>query len=280
MKTLIKVLVTGLASAVFMISITWAGNVTIPNTFTSGTPAVAAEVNANFSAVATEINDNDSRISALNSQVPSLSVYDFNDYIGNTINNHTYDFFQDGYACDREIRSYTRNGIAGGTQLLMTVDNVPSAGGSRCQYRQMEFLQTTQDLKLVSRSQRDLLNIGAELVLATINRPVTQLTNAMRLGVPWGDASGTLLTPTVGPTERGHIVEIHTLLAVEDVPVTQVPAGPFTGCLKIYTSRQVQNNHFGRQTKMSWYCPNVGLVRRIVNFNNGYSFRIKLLSYN
>ncbi|HHH49052.1 MAG TPA: transcriptional regulator, partial [Gammaproteobacteria bacterium] len=29
-----------------------AGNVTIPNTFSSGTPAVAAEVNANFGALA------------------------------------------------------------------------------------------------------------------------------------------------------------------------------------------------------------------------------------
>jgi len=42
----------------------WAGSLTIPNTFTSGTPAKAAEVNANFSAVKTEVDDNDSRITA------------------------------------------------------------------------------------------------------------------------------------------------------------------------------------------------------------------------
>lgn len=43
-------------------TVTLASSVTIPNTFTSGTPAVAAEVNANFDAVATSVNDNDSRV--------------------------------------------------------------------------------------------------------------------------------------------------------------------------------------------------------------------------
>jgi len=44
-----------------------ASEVTIPNTFTSGTTASAAEVNANFSALATGVNDNHSRISTLES---------------------------------------------------------------------------------------------------------------------------------------------------------------------------------------------------------------------
>ncbi len=39
-----------------------ASSVTIPNTFTSGEPAVAAEVNDNFTAVADSVNDNDSRV--------------------------------------------------------------------------------------------------------------------------------------------------------------------------------------------------------------------------
>ena len=42
-----------------------AGPVSVPNAFTSGTPARAADVNANFSAVATAINDNSSRLSSL-----------------------------------------------------------------------------------------------------------------------------------------------------------------------------------------------------------------------
>jgi hypothetical protein len=46
-----------------------AGEVTIPNTFTSGTPAVAAEVNANFTAVKTAVDDNDTRIDANGSEI-------------------------------------------------------------------------------------------------------------------------------------------------------------------------------------------------------------------
>jgi len=42
-----------------------AGPVTIPNSFTAGTPARAAEVNSNFTAVATAVNDNDSRLKTL-----------------------------------------------------------------------------------------------------------------------------------------------------------------------------------------------------------------------
>ena len=42
--------------------------VTTPNTFTSGSPAVAAEVNANFLAFETAVNDNDARIEALRAE--------------------------------------------------------------------------------------------------------------------------------------------------------------------------------------------------------------------
>jgi len=53
-----------------------AGPVSVPNSFTSGTPARAADVNANFSAVATAINDNSSRLSALeaNANTPDLAL--------------------------------------------------------------------------------------------------------------------------------------------------------------------------------------------------------------
>ena len=52
---------------------TLASSVTIPNSFASGTPAVAAEVNANFDAVAVGVNDNDSRITVNAGDITSNS---------------------------------------------------------------------------------------------------------------------------------------------------------------------------------------------------------------
>jgi hypothetical protein len=46
-----------------------AAPVTIPNVFTAGTPARAADVNANFNAVATAHNDTDARVTALDAEI-------------------------------------------------------------------------------------------------------------------------------------------------------------------------------------------------------------------
>ena len=42
-----------------------ASELTIPNSFSAGTPAIAAEVNENFDAVAVAVNDNNARIAAM-----------------------------------------------------------------------------------------------------------------------------------------------------------------------------------------------------------------------
>ncbi len=59
---------------------TWAGKVTVPNTFTSGTTASAVEVNNNFTAVANAVNDNDSNIqmnaTAISNMVKTFYVVD------------------------------------------------------------------------------------------------------------------------------------------------------------------------------------------------------------
>ncbi len=46
----------------------------VPNNFTAGSPAVAAEVNANFDAVQTVVNDNASRIATLESALAALQT--------------------------------------------------------------------------------------------------------------------------------------------------------------------------------------------------------------
>lgn len=64
----LRMFVLGLVTlplAAYVVTRAFAGPVTIPHTFVADTPAVAEEVNANFSAVAAQINDNDARIAAL-----------------------------------------------------------------------------------------------------------------------------------------------------------------------------------------------------------------------
>lgn len=51
-----------------------ASELTVPNTFSSGTPAVAAQVNANFDATEAAVNDNNTRINLLLTQVQSLTT--------------------------------------------------------------------------------------------------------------------------------------------------------------------------------------------------------------
>ena len=64
MKTLMQKFI--IISAIILIPTSWAADLTIPNTFVSGTPAVAAEVNANFTAVKTTVD-------ALSTTVENLS---------------------------------------------------------------------------------------------------------------------------------------------------------------------------------------------------------------
>lgn len=51
-----------------------ASSATIPNTFTSGTAAVASDVNDNFTALKTAIDDNDSRITSLETATGAVSI--------------------------------------------------------------------------------------------------------------------------------------------------------------------------------------------------------------
>lgn len=72
MKTFTQHYALGLMILCAISPAVWAGNATIPNSFSAGTPAVAEEVNANFTAVETAVDDNNSRIAALETTITTL----------------------------------------------------------------------------------------------------------------------------------------------------------------------------------------------------------------
>jgi hypothetical protein len=62
----------GLLSLAVVATVAFGSNVTLPFTFTAGTTARAADVNANFTAVKTAVDDNNARITALQTSLTTL----------------------------------------------------------------------------------------------------------------------------------------------------------------------------------------------------------------
>ncbi len=86
-----------------------------------------------------------------------------------------------------------------------------------------------------------------------IDPPVVLLTDAMVPGIAWGSA---------GRIDRSASAESFyadksEILAIEDVTV---PAGTFKDCLKIHRLREFTASAY---TEVRWYCPNMGIVKRI-----------------
>ena len=61
----LRIGLTVLLLALLSVTVAFGGSVSTPNTFVPNTPALASEVNANFSAHEAAINDNNARVSAL-----------------------------------------------------------------------------------------------------------------------------------------------------------------------------------------------------------------------
>ena len=68
----IKRIFIGIAGSSLLVTNAIASEVTIPNSFNSGSPAVAAEVNGNFTAIKGSVDDNHGRITALEASIASL----------------------------------------------------------------------------------------------------------------------------------------------------------------------------------------------------------------
>lgn len=130
-----------------------ATDLTVPNSFTSGSPARAADVNANFAAVETAVTDNDTRITENSEAVDQLSMAnavayspsannvifsDTTDRIVKTmtvfapVDGHVVITYNSWYICTSSAACTPRCSISeGGTTINtnnFTIDSVPSDG--------------------------------------------------------------------------------------------------------------------------------------------------------
>lgn len=74
-------------------------------------------------------------------------------------------------------------------------------------------------------------------------------------GIAWASA-GVIYNSAYGESYYTDKLEV---IAVEDVTVT---AGSFRDCLKIHSVAQYGNPP---HTRMDWFCPDMGLVKRVHN---------------
>ena len=97
--------------------------VTVPNTFTAGTPAKASEVNANFQALVTAVNSLTARVGKLEGQVTAADL-------AGTYSLHQFQTELGGGVAQR-VATYTSNGTATVTLAAngaVTISSVTSQG--------------------------------------------------------------------------------------------------------------------------------------------------------
>ena len=246
----------GLVSTVVL-----AAGAPVANQFAGGQPASASQVNANFQELADRID-----------AIPGAAVYDYRDF-GSTNTVRTYNVkgsICGGFAVTEE-RSFTRTPVSGGTQIVVVrkrMDSTPAI----CHWTSFTYLATPTDIRLLSKNRYDLA--GTLTSTETMNPPILIRTASMAKGSKFGSASVVTETPVSGPavSPSDVVVNTGTALGLEDVTV---PAGSYTGCLKLNTSRQSGRN--GAFDRISWYCAGAGEVKRLQVDPSG-QFRIWELS--
>lgn len=181
-----------------------------------------------------------------------VTVYDYHDFSNSNIQSKTFNRYQSG-TVHVEVWSFDRS-VAG----QVTRTEITSIPGSdpveyvRCMIN--IFYPTALAFNWVQNNYCDpYYDPPTTLVTQEYDPLVPTLTSAMIPGVAWG--SGSVMTVTPGSEQ--YYDDKNEVLGVEDI---SVPAGNFTGCLKIHRLRQVSSNPY---TRIDWICPDMGLVKRV-----------------
>jgi len=179
-------------------------------------------------------------------------TYDYHDYVNSNILSKTFARHQnDGVVYD-EVWTYERP-VPG---TLVRTEIARDAGGTvyRCGIK--VFHATEDSFKWVQNNFCD--GSAPPVITNTIDYVpgIPIFTNAMVPGIAWGDAG--VMQSTYNPDN--FFTDVGEIVGVEDVTV---PAGTYSGCLKVYRQRGFSSFI----PRMEWVCPNMGVVKS-VNSNN------------
>jgi len=202
------------------------------------------------------INANTNAVNAVAAQIAALplpAIYDYKDFSANVSSKTFSTTFASGCG-DTEVRTLTRT--VNGDTTNLKVNRTRSSAGRLCHNKSFNYVLTPEARKLVSRENNDL---GGNLLSTDIlGKPFTVRKSAMVEGKAFGGATG-IKRQSVGGTPVLISVFVNTT-TVERVQDVTVPAGTFTDCLKIHTTRN--SGVIGRFERYSWHCAGLGEVKR------------------
>jgi len=275
----------------------------VKNQFTSGQKAVASEVNENFQELADRIQTNTDNITANTSAIGdnttaisnnTTAIGDNTTAIGNntteisnlsnTVNQMaptTYDFHNFGRAsnltsvtfeisgsgmaasgCNTETRTFQRTPLGNGVTNVDIMRTRTQSGGAVCHYNVLHYQSRADGFYWMGRDVYD--NLQNFVSSNVINGGLIERGSNMEIGKSFGGASSTSID-TTNTNTTSTVVSNLVLLGLEDV---SVPAGDYTGCLKISRNIVSGDSSFGSNQSVAWYCSGVGLTKRIDSVGN------------
>lgn len=168
MKTFLN-LIIGSSLILVLSTSAFAGALGTLNSFTSGTPAVAADVNDNFTAVKTEVNDNNTRITTNKSEIDTNA----SDILINANAMPGVEFSSEGTCCsDVTVTS---------AEYQNVILNAPSSG--------FAIVSATADCQLVHVNTTDTLAQSIRIALSTTSAN-TITSSRMSFTLPGSAGSG------------------------------------------------------------------------------------------
>ena len=181
-----------------------------------------------------------------------------------------------GSSYDKETRSFeiTDTGFSTGT-VSVTRQRINSEAGYLVQHQVLTFnFDTNGANTLVEIKNYESTDVSLLKDTRSLSPGFKFQHEAMGVGIPWSIASMITILDEFsgGVTTVSHGIETRTLLGIEDISVNGVG---YSGCQKILEQRTAAKIGGGDRQAITWYCPNDGMVKRMVSYGD----RSRLLEF-